>query len=831
MKFREFFLLLAALSTVFSAVPVFAGKIVILSTTTSTQDSGLLDVLLPAFQKETGYFVKTIAVGSGQAMKMGEKGEADVLLVHSPVAEEKFVDDGYGINRNLVMHNDFVILGPPDDPAGIRGDKTVTEALRKISSAGSLFLSRGDNSGTHVLEKKLWKSAGLGVEGRDWYQQAGLGMGQTLNTASERGCYAISDRGTYLSLRKSLNLEILVQGDAPLLNLYHVIQVNPERWPRVNGPGARAFADFLLSDKAQALIRTFGKQKFGFPLFFADAGKHDVSNSLLASSHDDSSPAGKNRPPDAPAVLSVALEFSEPSGNRILDGEETGFLILTVTNSGKGDASGVVAELGLEKDIPGLSFDTRVTLGRIPVGGKVSEKIPLRAAETVSSADARFKISVKEENGFDADPVSIALKVKAFEAPNLLVADVGIEDQNGNARIEPMEMVELTARIQNIGHGDARSVSVEVVNGENVFLAGDGVGHFDLGTIPAGKFRDMKFMFYSNKRIGHGEKIPITVKINEAHPRFRVAKALDLVMNSGQKRTQEIIVKGEESGRKSEIQLAGGLSVDVDENIPAGVKAGKYDVAVIIGNRSYAASGAHDVEYAQRDARIMKEYLIRALGYDEENIIYAEDAGLSKFNEIFGSERDFRSGRLHKYVREGVSQVFIYYVGHGAPDLETGEAYFVPVDANPQYIKANGYRLQTFYANLSRIPAKKMTIVLDACFSGNTEKGMLFKNISPALVKVKKELQGPKNAVVITSAAVDQVSTWYPEKRHSLFTYYFLKGLQGDADLRKDGKITVGEMEKYLKDNVPYMARRLAGTEQHPVINGNGSDVIAVFKQ
>jgi uncharacterized caspase-like protein len=175
--------------------------------------------------------------------------------------------------------------------------------------------------------------------------------------------------------------------------------------------------------------------------------------------------------------------------------------------------------------------------------------------------------------------------------------------------------------------------------------------------------------------------------------------------------------------------------------------------------------------------------------------------------------------------------VFVYYGGHGAPDLETGDAFFVPVDGNPEYIRASGYRLQTFYDNLSKIPAKKITVVLDACFSGNTDKGMLFKGISPALVKVKKEYRGPAGAVLMTSASTDQVSAWYPEKRHSLFTYYFLKGLQGEADASGDGKITVGELSDYLKEHVPYMARRLKGVEQQPVIMGNAGDVLAVLKK
>lgn len=252
-----------------------ATKNIILATTTSTQDSGLLDVLIPVFEKDTGYFVKTVSVGSGQAMKMGEKGEADVLLVHSPDAEKIIVEQGFGINRRIVMHNDFIIVGPPADPAKIRNVKTSRDALKKIAAANALFLSRADNSGTNALEKKLWKSIGLNPEGQKWYQQTGLGMGETLNVTAEKKGYTVTDRGTYLALKKTLGLDILVEGDTSLLNIYHVMEVNPAKWPKVNYPGAKAFADFMVSRKAQEIIKTFGVKKFGSPLFFPDAGKKD----------------------------------------------------------------------------------------------------------------------------------------------------------------------------------------------------------------------------------------------------------------------------------------------------------------------------------------------------------------------------------------------------------------------------------------------------------------------------------------------------------------------------------------------------------------------------
>ena len=266
----------AILSTFASLTSALAQqKNIILATTTSTQDSGLLDFLLPVFEKKTGYFVKTIAVGSGQAMAMGQKGEADVLLVHSPAAEKKFVAEGYGVNRRLVMHNDFIIVGPSEDPAKIKGLKSSAESFKKIASAQALFLSRSDKSGTHVKEMDIWKAAGITPEGAKWYQQTGLGMGETLNVAAEKKGYTLTDRGTYLALKKNLGLDILVEEDAILLNIYHVIEVNPAKWPKVNTAGAKAFSDFMVSKGTQDIIRTFGLDKFGSPLFFPDAGKKE----------------------------------------------------------------------------------------------------------------------------------------------------------------------------------------------------------------------------------------------------------------------------------------------------------------------------------------------------------------------------------------------------------------------------------------------------------------------------------------------------------------------------------------------------------------------------
>ncbi len=249
-------------------------KNVVLSTTTSTQDSGLLDVLVPLFEKQSGYQLKTVAVGTGQALVLAAKGEADVALVHAPSLEKQYVAKGQLLNRRLVMYNDFIIIGPESDPAKIRSAKGAAAALQQIAQAKATFVSRGDQSGTHTLEKSLWKTAGIAPKG-SWYLESGQGMGATLMIANERSAYTISDRGTYLAFKQRLNLPILVQGDKLLLNIYSVMEVNPANGPRINTVGGNAFADFMIAPSTQAVIKNFGVDKFGQPVFVPVAGKRE----------------------------------------------------------------------------------------------------------------------------------------------------------------------------------------------------------------------------------------------------------------------------------------------------------------------------------------------------------------------------------------------------------------------------------------------------------------------------------------------------------------------------------------------------------------------------
>jgi tungstate transport system substrate-binding protein len=269
---RNLFVALAACALCSFFPPAFAQQEVILATTTSVQDTGLLDVIVPLFEKESGYRLKAVAVGTGQALAMAARGEADVVLAHAPDAEKKYVAEGTLVNRRLVMHNAFLLAGPAADPAKVKGTANALVALKKIAEAKAPFVSRGDDSGTHKLEKKLWEQAGIKPVG-EWYLEVGQGMGRTLSIAGEKQAYVLSDRASYLAFQKTTSLAVLLEGDPTFLNLYHVMEVNSEKFPKVNAKGGKAFADFLLSATVQDLLKTFGVDKYGEALFHPDAGK------------------------------------------------------------------------------------------------------------------------------------------------------------------------------------------------------------------------------------------------------------------------------------------------------------------------------------------------------------------------------------------------------------------------------------------------------------------------------------------------------------------------------------------------------------------------------
>ena len=277
---------------------------------------------------------------------------------------------------------------------------------------------------------------------------------------------------------------------------------------------------------------------------------------------------------------------------------------------------------------------------------------------------------------------------------------------------------------------------------------------------------------------------------------------------------------GGEAGNES-------IFVDVDDVIPRVLTSNAEGVAVIVGNRDYISADVPPVEYAVRDAETVREYLIRMMGFQEENIIFIPNAKKVDFERVFGT-KDVFQGKLYNWVKPDVSDVFVYYSGHGAPDPSSNQGYFMPTNSDPSYIRIDGYGLDVFYKNLQKLPARSVTVVLDACFSGRSHQGMLVKNASPMYIDVDMPLKG-KPFDLFTSASKDQIASWYQKGNHSLFTYYFLRALRGEADTNRDRKITLEEMAAFLGEHVPYMARRLYGREQTPLVHGNKDRVMITY--
>jgi len=534
-------------------------------------------------------------------------------------------------------------------------------------------------------------------------------------------------------------------------------------------------------------------------------------------------------PPPSPADLKVSVAFVEPSGNRALDADETGEIHVTVKNKGPGTAHGVTLRPTILEGGKDIALSEPIRLGDIAPGKEIQKSIPLKAGHGAATGTLRLKIETVEANGFDGDPVTMALPTRKFEPPRLVIADMGIQDFSQNGQVEPAETIEVIVRIQNSGKGPAKNAQAIISLGPNVLPGPDFQREVPLGDLQPGGAQDVRFSFLTNRRVQPGEKIPISL-ILTCDAADRTEAPLDLVMNRTQRRAEEVVIQAKKTpGQQPAPQPGDSLSIDVERDIPQGKAAGPFDVAVVIANGHYAMKGVPHVAYAYRDAGVMKEYLIRTFGLKPENIIEARDATKGTFETLFGGSNDPR-GKLHAYVKPGKSRVFIYYVGHGAPSPETGEGYFVPTDADPDYISKSGYPLSVFYANLKALPAKELVVVLDACFSGRTQEGFLFKNVSPGMLRVKETAAGLQRGAVLASSQGDQMSTWYPAKQHSLFTYYFLKGLQGEADADQNKSVTVGEMGAYLSEHVPYWAGRLAGKRQEPKMEGNPDLVLVRFK-
>jgi hypothetical protein len=520
--------------------------------------------------------------------------------------------------------------------------------------------------------------------------------------------------------------------------------------------------------------------------------------------------------------LEAEMSFTESSGNNILDANEDGTLSVVISNLGKMTAKNCQLQFTSEEVNPHITSMYDKVLGDVAPGESREIYIFVHADDSIQAGQTKFTFRILEDNGFDLDPEKVlTLYTNEFQPPLLEIVDYGIEDQNRNLKIEKFEVVDVTFRIQNRGASSSYGTTAYIDLGNNV-IPMDMQDTYSIGELKSGEYKDIAAKIATNAR---AQEVKINVSIFEETGKYPYEQTFELPFDVVQKRKDEIVIaKADESG--SYIPDVANLKLDIAENIPKTNNIREHAIAVVIGNKNYTDVDIPSVEYALNDAALVKNYFVNALGIREENIFYLENATQSDFFSIFGTETNYK-GKLYDYTVKGLSEIFVYYSGHGAPDPESDNSYIVPVDCDPNRVSLNGYSLKTLYANLDKISSEMnvphVTVILDACFSGNSQGGSILRDISPIYIKVKDNRIAYENSSIFTSASGEQVSSWYTDKKQSLFTYYFLKGLKGEADSNNDNLITARELYEYTADEihgVPQMARRLNGRTQTPTLIG-----------
>lgn len=521
-------------------------------------------------------------------------------------------------------------------------------------------------------------------------------------------------------------------------------------------------------------------------------------------------------------IKSGSLTFTDENGNRQLDANEMGYLSFKVINDGPGTATNVNVSLRELNGSFGLNFAKNTDLGDVYAGESRAVKISIQGTDQLLDGAAEFEVSVSEQGGFDAQSMRISIPLSGYQAPILEVIDHHFASEFGGTMRTGVPAI-LKLAVKNLGKGTARGVLLDFVLPNDVFTAGN--NKYDLGDIQPGESRVVDFEFFTSRRYAE-ESVELKAVIKDRDGSYAQHQTFIVKVNQELEKADRVIIRNDNTPKNTDLPEEVKLTSDVDINLPRTGNNNPNAIAVVIGNRDYNNADVPPVDYALNDALAMKKYLVEAYGFDPNNILYLENATQADFNGIFGTNEDHRA-RLFNLVKPNVSDVFVFYSGHGAPDLQSEEAYFVPVDCDPSLVKFNGYAINTFYENLAKIPYKSMTVVIDACFSGASAKGTLIPRASLVRIKSKEAsiLTDPK-AAVFTSATGTQIASWYPEQSHGLFTYYFLKGLQGAANSNRDRKLTVAEMKAFIDNEVPYQARRMNNRVQTPETYGKDDSVI-----
>lgn len=521
--------------------------------------------------------------------------------------------------------------------------------------------------------------------------------------------------------------------------------------------------------------------------------------------------------PIAPANLVFEkVDFQDANGNGIIEAGEACHLSFELVNLGRGHACRL--ELSIkESEASGIQISTPPALDELAPKDRKAFKIAIQGTMGQKSMPSNLLLTAVEKNGFDADPLKVTVNVLSFQEPKIELVDYKFS--SAAESMKAGSEIELKVAVQNMGKGPAEKIEVKIKLPEaNVFNAGE--ESFSIPKLGPGESKILDFQFMVNKKYNQ-PTLPCKLIATEKFGKYGQVKEISVAMNQTLATPQAVEVKPKEMPKTPDDLTPFSLNSEVDKNLPKTNMKRPDAVAVVIGNSRYTKTKM--VNYAINDAASVRQYLIQVFGLEEGNIIFQTDARLEDFFDIFGRENG-SGGKLAGKVKQGVSDVFVFYSGHGAPELGSkneNETFLVPITCHPNRVKEGGYSLKTLYQKLEDLKAKSITVVLDACFSGAN----LIEGASPMVLKPKYPTL--QTAMVLASSQETEVSNWYDKEQHGMFTYFFLKAIQSPAksDVNKDGLLTIEEIYNFVKhpnNGVPFYSKYQYGEarEQHPMLLG-----------
>jgi hypothetical protein len=520
--------------------------------------------------------------------------------------------------------------------------------------------------------------------------------------------------------------------------------------------------------------------------------------------------------PNAPANLDASVSFREPSGNGALDGGETGSIIVDLRNRGPGSANDVRVTGRPDSASGTITLGAVAPVPRLDAHSAARVELPVSAA--LSSPDGRVSVTIgaTEANGFGLDvPLRLTIPVREARPPRLELAGVHVDDQSGDGRVSARELADVTVRVWNAGSGTARDAHATIATGDDTFLVEDRARQLTLGTMAPGEHRDLSFSFYTNTR---ARDVRVIISLTESTGRFGATLTVPFSIDRPVAQTLDVVAPTP-SATDSVPVAPPSLLDDVERDIPRAAAQNPDAIAVIIGIERYASLPS--ARFAARDARLFRQYAATLGVPDDRNHLYvrtdAEATG-NEFRKLFADD-----GWVARRVKP-TTDLYVYFSGHGAPEIKTRTPFLLPTDADAAYPRETGYSLGTLYQQVARLNVRTVTVFLDACFTGGTRSnGTLFGGARPIVISVEQPALLRDNFAVISAAGGDQIASDLPEKRHGLFTYFALLGLRGAADADGDSSVTVGELEKYLDQKVPAAAAAL-DREQKPVVIARNKD-------